>query len=219
MGMALGVLASTAAGRRRSGLALVATLSLAAGAVRAQDTMRCGNRLIEVGDLAAKVLALCGQPSYRDTWTFAVPRPLRYVSDTEEWYYNFGSSRLLMILRFVDDRLDSLRSDGYGFPAPPDGRCAPNDIFVGESKYRLLLTCGEPVSRRAASLLGPTTPNGVISRRADGVYAYAGGYNREVYREHWVYNFGPNYLLREVTLDNGRVVDVENGERGFAPQH
>lgn len=204
--------------RRRQGWRWLALFALfAGGPLHAQDTLRCGNRLVEVGDIAAKVRAVCGPPTYVDVWTYAVPRPLRYVADAEEWTYNFGPNRLLQILRFRDGRLQRIRSDGYGFSPPPDHHCNPDDIYVGMSKYRLLAQCGAPISRRAEELLAPTVPNGYIQRLPDGVYAYQGGYARDVYREHWVYNFGPSYLLREVTLENGRVTDVENGDRGFNP--
>jgi len=36
-----------------------------------------------------------------------------------------------------------------------------------------------------------------------------------VYREKWVFNFGGNRLLREVTLENAIVVDSDTLERGF----
>ena len=35
-----------------------------------------------------------------------------------------------------------------------------------------------------------------------------------VFREEWVYDFGPNLFMRVLTLDNGRVVQVDNGARG-----
>ena len=200
-------------------LVLLALLVLAwPWRVQADDSLRCGSRLVSTGMIAAKVEALCGKPAFRDVEGYELPRNRGYDDATQVWTYNFGPNRLLQQLRFRNGRLQSIHSAGYGFNPDVQGQCGPNDIFVGMTKYKLLHDCGEPISKTAESLLAPTVPNGELYRRPDGVYAYRGGYQRQVYREQWVYNFGPSYFLREVILENGRVTDVENGDRGFNPQ-
>jgi hypothetical protein len=171
------------------------------------DVLRCGSRLVSRGMLMAEVRALCGEPAYRDAWYTALPYG-GYAADVEVWYYNFGPSQLLRLLKFRNGELESIGADGYGFSAPPQPSCGPGDIVTGMSKYRLLLTCGEPVSKRAEDLLEPVPP------RAAMALGY-GGYYTPVYREEWVYNFGSRYFLRKVILENGRVSEVRDGARGF----
>jgi hypothetical protein len=98
---------------------------------RAEDTMRCGSKLISVSDGKDKVRALCGEPS-SVSFQGVIRRAPRYeygygygrydyygpgVIDmpVEVWTYNFGSSKLLRKLRFVGDELDEIRTDGYGY--------------------------------------------------------------------------------------------------------
>src|SRR5690349_2436187 len=90
----------------------------------AGDTLRCGSRVVSTEDLAAEVLAACGEPEYRDRWL----APPHYASDEEQWYYNFGANRLVQILRFRHGQLVSIEADGYGFDDPPSDHCAPMDI-------------------------------------------------------------------------------------------
>jgi len=198
--------------RNKLALILLALLVLFdAGRVRASDTLRCGSRLVSVEAIAAEVAATCGEPAYRDQWFYTQPPYGGYAADVEVWYYNFGPSRLLQVLKFRNDRLVDVQTDGYGFYGNGDGRCAPSAIVTGMSKYRLLAECGEPASKRAENVL-----QGLPLQRNGRGY-YTPGYNpvQPVYLEHWIYNFGSSLLLREVTLQNGRVSEVESTDRGF----
>jgi Protein of unknown function (DUF2845) len=97
----------------------------------AEDSMRCGSKLITVHDGKDKVRALCGEPS-SVSFQGVIRRAPRYeygygygrydyygpgVIDmpVEVWTYNFGTSKLLRKLRFVGDELDEIRTDGYGY--------------------------------------------------------------------------------------------------------
>lgn len=186
------------------GLAVaLAALSQTAGA---DDALRCGSHLVHTGAPAADVLGACGEPAYRDPWL--IPRRgLGYVSDSEEWYYNFGPNQLLRVLRFRHGKLVDVDSDGYGYDQdePPPRHCGPSDIVEGMSKFRLLRRCGEPATRESVALTAPL-------RRKDG--RVVPNYYEDVFRERWVYNFGSRYLLQLVTLRNGRVTDVTTGDRG-----
>lgn len=184
-------------------LALVCSASVAAA-----DSMRCGSRLVSVEARAGEVLAICGEPSYRDDRPFQQPGG-NWVSDTEEWTYNFGSNQLLRVLSFRNGRLVDIASDGYGFPRSAGSRCEPNGIVEGLSKYRLLMACGQPLTRQTFSGYRPYSEG----NSGDG-FRRGNQYVVPIYREEWVYNFGARYLLRIVTLDNGRVSDVQNGQRG-----
>lgn len=112
-------------------LAAVIVGALGAASARAEDSMRCGSKLISVSDGKDKVRTLCGEPS-SITFQGVIRRAPRYeygygsnrydyygpgVIDmpVEVWTYNFGTSKLLRKLRFVGDELDEIRTDGYGY--------------------------------------------------------------------------------------------------------
>lgn len=177
---------------------------------RAVDTVRCGSRLASVGMTAAEVLGVCGNPSYRDVWAQPGQYGGGWLGNIEEWSYNLGSSQLLRVFRFRNGRLQQIDTDGYGFADDGAGDCAQSGIARGMSKYRLLAQCGEPVTKVSDVVQAPVDAY-------DRVYDPRRNYNswQTVYREEWVFNFGPNRLMRIVHLDNARVTDVEFGERGF----
>jgi len=100
--------------------------------VRADDTMRCGSRLVNSGDGKDKVRALCGEPTsvsfvgvqsapsyyyrnYRGPYDYSYIGPAWAEVPVEVWTYNFGTSKLLRKLRFIGDELDEIWTDGYGY--------------------------------------------------------------------------------------------------------
>jgi hypothetical protein len=112
-------------------LATAGVGTLAAAPARAEDSMRCGSKLISVRDGKDKVRSLCGEPS-SVSFQGVIRRAARYeygygygrydyygpgVIDmpVEVWTYNFGTNKLLRKLRFVGDELDEIRTDGYGY--------------------------------------------------------------------------------------------------------
>jgi hypothetical protein len=112
-------------------LATVIAGTLGAAPARADDSMRCGSKLITVSDGKDKVRTLCGEPS-SVSFQGVIRRAPRYEygygynrydyygpgvieMPVEVWTYNFGSSKLLRKLRFVGDELDDIRTDGYGY--------------------------------------------------------------------------------------------------------
>lgn len=147
-------------------------------------------------------------PSYRDLETYLLPRNHGYAADEEIWTYNFGPDRLLEQLRFRNGRLVDISSDGYGFSGSPHKYCRPDDISVGMGEYQLWFMCGKPISKSAGEV---TVPLG-FPEMGGGAFD---GYMRIVYRQEWAYNFGPEYFLRDVILENGRVVDIREDMRGF----
>jgi hypothetical protein len=97
----------------------------------AEDSMRCGSRLVSQGDGKDKVRSLCGEPtditlrgmvrrspSYRYGYW---PYEYNYYGPgwedlpVEIWTYNLGSHKLLRKLRFVGDELEQIETDGYGY--------------------------------------------------------------------------------------------------------
>jgi len=95
----------------------------------AEDTLRCGSRLVSVGDGKDKVRALCGEPSdvsfagtigrrgYPNSgqYDYSYFGPAWVEMPVEIWTYNFGSHKLLRKLRFVGDELVEISTAGYGY--------------------------------------------------------------------------------------------------------
>jgi hypothetical protein len=112
-------------------LALAAWV-MPADLARADDSMRCGSRLVHTGDGKDKVRTLCGDPtsvSYAGTigrrsypgysgtspYDYSYFGPAWVELPVEIWTYNFGTSKLLRKLRFVGDELVEVRTEGYGY--------------------------------------------------------------------------------------------------------
>ena len=104
---------------------LLAGLGLSA--TTAADSFRCGTRLITDGDSAAKVLALCGEPS-EVTTTSVLRRPVVwrygrpwYASDdlvpvvVEFWTYNLGTQKLMRRLRIEEGLVVEIETLGHGY--------------------------------------------------------------------------------------------------------
>lgn len=89
----------------------------------AGSTMRCGRKLVAIGDYKNDVYAVCGNPESIDTRTKLVGSTLHYPHRTldiheyeevqvEEWVYNFGYKRFRKYLRFENGRLVEIRNLG-----------------------------------------------------------------------------------------------------------
>lgn len=197
----------------RSSLAGALVLALAGFTLPALagPSIRCGSKLVSEGMYSAELLAICGEPSFRDVWMPPGGIVPGYAAPTEEWTYNLGSSQLLRVIRIRNGKIDRITTEGYGF-TPGRPACNFGDITIGDSKYRLVQRCGEPLTRTADYTLVAEPRHG--RRHPSDLRDYANS-GTPVFREEWVYNFGSNQLLRIVTLENGRVKDVETGRRGF----
>lgn len=180
----------------------------------AGESMRCGSRLVAEGDSAAKLIGVCGEPALRETWQAPGGYALGALAAVEQWTYNFGSQKLLRVVRLRQGRIERIDSEGYGFAVESARDCSPaTAIGAGMSKYRLLSRCGEPLTRTVSHplLRRPPRVYGGLHDGDAGVY----GALEPVFREEWTYNFGSSKLMRIVILDNGVVSDVRTGERGF----
>ncbi|HSW14251.1 MAG TPA: DUF2845 domain-containing protein [Solimonas sp.] len=187
---------------------IVAALSLGASTADAAGALRCGSRLVSEGDRTADLIAACGEPAYRDQRGFH--RHGHYYPDSEEWYYNFGPSQLLRVIRLRNARIVSIDADGYGYNEGDARACESGHLVPGLSRFRLQRMCGEPLTRKSVD----------VYRRLEDrpSQQYPSGYGNAyepVHREEWVYNFGSRYLMRILTIEDGRIVDVESGSRGF----
>ena len=88
---------------------------LAANPARADDTFRCGGKIISSGMTMVDVLAKCGEPTLRNVEE--VPQQVRrangstYVAGTvtvEVWTYDRGSSSFPAVLRFEGGKVTSI---------------------------------------------------------------------------------------------------------------
>jgi hypothetical protein len=111
--------------------ATLAALLLAVAFPASADGMRCGSRLMTDGDPRSKVRQFCGEPTdiqtrsilRRPTFNFG-GRILSYGDGyveipVEIWTYNFGPYKLMREVRFVDGRIESIETLGYGYHSTP----------------------------------------------------------------------------------------------------
>jgi hypothetical protein len=97
--------------------------------------LRCGSRLITVGDTKSKVISECGVPDYTEEWEEELilrdfhspvyprddyeqgrePFLVKTFVKIEEWYYNFGSTRLIHYLRFRNGKLTKITIGERGY--------------------------------------------------------------------------------------------------------
>lgn len=184
-------------------IVLLLILACASTALLA-DGLRCGSRVIVQGDSQYVVEQKCGAPDFIDSWRVPAPFNFGFVALVEDWYYNFGPSRLIQVLRFRNQRLVDIETDGYGFSQPELAPCQPQDIVPGISKFQLLTRCGEPESAQSSTqFVDPALVDFPLDSNV-------------LHKEEWLYDFGASRLLRIVTLINGRVVFVDTDEeRGF----
>ena len=97
--------------------------------------LRCGNRLITVGDTKSKVISECGVPDDKEEWVEErIMRDFHYRTTykndyewgrepflvktwikMEEWYYNFGRTRLIHYLRFRNGKLIKITIGERGY--------------------------------------------------------------------------------------------------------
>ena len=106
-------------------------------------SLRCGGRLITVGDFKARVLAECGEPDHIEVWEeervyqfrhhpgyygihenyeysdrnyeYGKPYRVRKLVFVEEWTYNHGPGRFMDHLRLENGLVQRITSGDYGF--------------------------------------------------------------------------------------------------------
>lgn len=192
-------------------IALALAVFGVAATAAASGTLRCGSRLASLGDTKAEVMIKCGSPAWKDDWTDEIINnvntadELRVSIERERWVYNFGPHAFLEFLLFENGRLINITSGGYGYDEknPSLKPCDGDEIKPGLTQYEILQRCGDPSFKdtRQEERLTSTDEH---SKRLT--------INRI---DEWTYNFGPNKFLRILKFENGRLVDVETGGRGF----
>jgi hypothetical protein len=182
----------------RRALVLV-TLGFAAMATAPRaEALRCGSRIVERGALDVQVLSRCGDPYWRSPRAELLvrgeggPVEQRLERRIEDWYYNFGASRL----RFVDGVLQDEQTLGYG-ASGVGGRCTASALQRGLSEGELVLRCGAPLRRRV-------TYADQLLRDGFGQLRV-----RPLPREEWLLRRDDSRLLARVLLSDGRIESVQ----------
>lgn len=183
---------------------LTILLVLAAGPASA---LRCGTSLVRLGDGKLEVLKKCGEPFWRDVHVREQAGILPETSSTvvvDVWTYNFGPESFLYFLTFENGRLVEVRTGDYGFVP---GRSTTEDLCrhgtllaVGDAAAEVLKKCGEPDLKE------------VWVDETDLLVDDLSAFDTI---EEWSYNFGSEHFIVIVRLRNGRVVKIEQGERGY----
>jgi len=174
--------------------------------------LRCGTRLVDVGDTREQVRALCGEPtdvSVRvETRSVHVRVAGGIVTQAasvlvETWTLNFGPQRFMKRLTFQDGVVTDIETLGRGY-RPEQLGMSGRHLHLGESRDRVRATWGEPtsVTVRVETRAVTTGTRRVLA--TDEV---------EVEVETWVYDFGPQRFPRRLTFEDGRLVQLETLSR------
>lgn len=175
------------------------------------STLRCGDRLVSVGDTKAEVMIKCGAPAWRDNWTNEIitgvdtVREQRVSVARERWVYNLGPKSFLRFLLFKNGRLVEITDGDYGYDEkhPSISPCDDDEVSTGLSQYEILQRCGQPFFEDSREEERMVTIDKKTSKLTN------------VRIDEWTYNLGPNRFLRILKFENGKLVDVEDGDRGF----
>ena len=204
---------------------MIAGAILAAGLSTPTFAMRCGSKIVSVGDRKIEVVARCGEPSWKEERAEETEERVfrsgehksllderSVVTTIEEWVYNFGPTQLLYFLRFRNGVLSDIETGGYGYtegrPADPGVQCTSESLAKGRRKVEVIRYCGEPASVDVREEERARTVFDKRSKRTTEL-------RKTVTVEEWTYNFGPNRLLYVFTFENGKVVDVKTLGYGF----
>ncbi len=196
--------------KANSFLSLCCLLACLPAPLLADDSFRCGTRIVSVGDAKAEVLLRCGAPDWRDDWSEQLIETLtpaterRITIAREVWLYDLGPTAFQRILTFENGRLNDIATGERGGVAvdASAGDCAFDTLAAALTQYEVLQRCGAPFfsdARHEETLLVlDEQSRRVIQKRVD----------------EWTYNLGPNQFMRILIFENGRLTQVRRGARG-----
>ena len=185
-------------------LAFVAAVAIAAD--------YCGeNKTVYIGDTSGEVILKCGEPDRKQSHTEEVIATLdndkksNILITLEEWTYNLGPERFMRIFKLQDGKVVDMWLGDYGFAKEQVNRpqCSALSISVGDSAAEVAAKCGEPTLKDQLEEITQEQLDANTSRKVYGTV------------EHWTYNFGPNQFLRILTIRNGKVTNIEEGDYGY----
>jgi hypothetical protein len=201
-------------------------LAPAAAVASSESSFRCDGGLVAVGDLTVDLLGKCGDPALRDVLVaeagVATLRKDPLAVDAfsteaavEQWTFNFGPNRFLMIVTVESGHVVRIERGGYGYSAEKlktaeKPRCESSTIRVGDQKIDVLAKCGSPTTQDARREKRGVSGPGPAGGGASTTFAYA-----TVLVETWIYDLGPNRFIVIATLENGTVTAVDHGGYGY----
>jgi hypothetical protein len=91
---------------------MLGALTFAACSASADDVMRCGNAIVDVGMVAAQVVARCGTPQSKEVGTapgkHGAGRGAAGATRVERWTYDRGYGQFPALLTFEHGKLASI---------------------------------------------------------------------------------------------------------------
>ncbi len=98
-------------------------------------------------------------------------------------------------------------------------RCGTHIITRGDPQAKVLRYCGEPTQTSSRFITRASSYSDYRNRQRIGVAGNSGQhefyFSEEVLVEDWIFNLGPNKLMRKVTFENGEVVKVDTLDYGY----
>ena len=106
--------------------AVVVLTAVVLGAAGIVDALDCDGRLVSLGASPWDVQTICGDPAQVSDTIELVLKPVYDAQGRvaghlpvgvpkQVWTYNFGSSRLMYILTFLEGALVKIDTGGYGY--------------------------------------------------------------------------------------------------------
>lgn len=93
-------------------------------------------------------------------------------------------------------------------------RCGNRVISTGNTKAKVLITCGEPFLREVVEERGSAHTEGAIQKFGSGDSTFSAFTTSSLTAvEKWTYNLGSNQFLRILTFEGDKLVDIELGDK------
>jgi|ERR1700712_2695144 phospholipase/lecithinase/hemolysin len=88
--------------------------------------------------------------------------------------------------------------------------CGTRLITQGDSISKVASLCGNPTQVDRTSIV-----RSVSRSYINGQWLQSGGAQIEIPVEVWLYNLGPDRLMRQIRFEDGRVVKIETLDYGY----
>jgi hypothetical protein len=88
--------------------------------------------------------------------------------------------------------------------------CGNRLITEGDSLSKVAALCGNPSQVDHTSILRSASAG-----RVNGQWMQSNGAQIEIPVEIWLYNLGPDKLMRQIRFEDGRVVKIETLDYGY----
>lgn len=190
-------------------LLLVVDVCFAQGAN--QRFFRYNGEVVELGDSKYEVLSRIGEPDGKMRRDRRELRKVDQVSvesvaiQQDHWLYNFGPRRFYYTLIFENNRLNCIKTGEYGYDGYDPENCHTVHLKIerGDIVPVVLMKCGEPDYTETTTIEKYVT----LDRFR--------GQTIRVKLEEWTYNFGDSQPLSILRFEDGTLVEVKQGPRGF----